>query len=131
MKFDKSRVYTALNADELKPGSKVILTDSIGSLKNSVRNDLYVTTLERILDESYMYRFLDSDHTEFALAYLVEEPAALKWTDLKIGDIIEYNNNQIQHIITGIDRSYGVHHLHYAGDWQDDENLQMYHKVEK
>lgn len=132
MKFDKSKVYTALNADELEVGSKVILADFIGSLKNSVRNDLYITTLKAIFDEDHMYRFLDSDNTEFALAYLVEEPVTLKWTDLKIGDIIEHNNNQTQYIITGIDRSkYNVHHLHYAGNWQDDEDLQMYHKVEK
>ena len=29
MEFDKSRVYTALNADELKVGSQVIVGDSV------------------------------------------------------------------------------------------------------
>jgi len=33
MEFDKSKVYTTLNADELKIGSKVIVADDLGTLK--------------------------------------------------------------------------------------------------
>lgn len=33
MDFDKSKVYTALNADELKLGSKVIVADDLKTLK--------------------------------------------------------------------------------------------------
>ena len=36
MEFDKSRVYTIVNADELKVGSKVIVADSLGLLKRLV-----------------------------------------------------------------------------------------------
>ena len=41
MKFDKSRVYTALNADELKVGSKVIVADSVRALKNAVKDPIF------------------------------------------------------------------------------------------
>lgn len=33
MKFDKNKVFTALNADELPIGSKVIVADNLASLK--------------------------------------------------------------------------------------------------
>ena len=36
MEFDKTRVYTALNADELKVGSRVIIGNTIEELKNRV-----------------------------------------------------------------------------------------------
>ena len=39
MEFDKSRVYTALNADELKVGCKVIIADDIASLCVCVKNE--------------------------------------------------------------------------------------------
>ena len=36
MEFDKNKVYTALNADELKVGSKVIVANYLESLKAQV-----------------------------------------------------------------------------------------------
>lgn len=36
MEFDKSRVYTAVNADELKIGSKCIFADTLGALSAKV-----------------------------------------------------------------------------------------------
>lgn len=36
MEFDKSRVYTVLNADELQIGSKVILGNTLSELKEAV-----------------------------------------------------------------------------------------------
>ena len=39
MEFDKSRVYTALNADELKIGSKVILGNTLSELKEAVETE--------------------------------------------------------------------------------------------
>lgn len=35
MEFDESRVYTALNADKLEVGSKVITADTLKQLKES------------------------------------------------------------------------------------------------
>ena len=39
MEFDKSRVYTAVNADELRAGDKVIVANSLYYLKKQVEED--------------------------------------------------------------------------------------------
>ena len=57
MEFDKSRVYTALNADELKVGSEVFLADNIGFLKKLVKDDAVTTNLVRVLGEETNSRF--------------------------------------------------------------------------
>ena len=36
MEFDKSKIYTAANADELKIGSKVVVADTLEDLKQCV-----------------------------------------------------------------------------------------------
>ena len=60
MEFDKSRVYTALNADELKVGSKVIVADSLQGLKDRVNkaasDDEYISRSVCILPETRPYR---------------------------------------------------------------------------
>lgn len=45
MEFLKERVYTALNADGLKIGSKVIIGDTIEGLRNRVHNGTSPLTL--------------------------------------------------------------------------------------
>ncbi|MGF7108213.1 hypothetical protein [Treponema pedis] len=45
MKFDKSRVYTALNAEELPIGSKCIFADSVKELKEGIRKNRFDTLL--------------------------------------------------------------------------------------
>lgn len=132
MEFDKSKVYTALNADELKPGSKVILADIISDLKRAVENDC-VVHLKEILSENYEHRFAEDDAVRpaYALAYLVEEPTSLKWTDLKIGDVIMNKHSQLKYMITGIDETGIEYHTHFSGEWQDDNYLCHFHKVEK
>jgi hypothetical protein len=79
MEFQKERVFTALNADELKPGSKVIVADSLSRLKR------YVTTGDRVIDtlsgidtEDVCCRFLVNG-SRYALAYLVSEPEEKDW----------------------------------------------------
>jgi hypothetical protein len=73
MEFDKTRVYTALNADELKPGDKVIVADQLAVLKQRVQEakEYSVVVLKKINGEDWGRRFglTMSDH---ALAYLVE-----------------------------------------------------------
>lgn len=71
MEFDKSRCYSALNADELKPGDKVIVADSIADLKEFVKDEGDVVELEDVYDENFKLRF-KANHTVFLLAYLVE-----------------------------------------------------------
>ena len=131
MKFDKSRVYTALNADELKVGSEVIVADNVRDLKNAVEDE-DVCILQNIASENSTFRFVSADNDEsYALAYLVEEPEEkkLKWTDLKIGDVI--TKEGMFAMVTQIDRN-DQGHLHiYAGVfWISDSALRDWEKVE-
>lgn len=73
MKFDKSRVYTVLNADELKIGSKVIVADDLLALKESVLKHRLPKTIEKVESEDCERRFLCDDGFHYTLAYLVEE----------------------------------------------------------
>ena len=73
MEFDDRRVCTALNADKLKVGSKVFLTDNIGFLKKLVKDDAITTNLVRILGEETNSRFEGSSDI-FSLAYLIAPP---------------------------------------------------------
>ena len=77
MQFDKSKVYTALNADELKIGSKVLLADTLSELKRLVENNVIPDTLEFVRAETYQMRFLSG--TGFNLAYLIASPAEPKY----------------------------------------------------
>lgn len=77
MKFDKSKVFSAVNADEVKVGSKGYFADNLKDLECMVDGGHY-HELTRILDESESCRFElraeDSDDLNFYLFYLVEEP---------------------------------------------------------
>ena len=77
MEFDKSRVYTAVNADELPIGSKCVLADTIQGLKERK----YIDTLTGIADESRVCRFVSEHGSDwkYALAYLIEPPAEPKY----------------------------------------------------
>lgn len=80
MEYDKSRVYTALNADELKPGSKVVVADNIATLESKVREGDNVQLLVGINNPNESARFLASVcpdkrlGTTWLFAYLVEPP---------------------------------------------------------
>lgn len=67
MKFDKSRVYTALNADELEKGDIVFVANSLYGLKhqNTVR------VIDLIDDETVQSRFDVGQGVCWALAYLI------------------------------------------------------------
>ena len=74
MEFDRSKVYTALNADELKIGSKVFAANCIDMLKRKVHDEDDIYEVKNIREESYERRFqLDHDGT-YPFAYLVSEP---------------------------------------------------------
>ena len=82
MTFDKSKVYTALNAYELPIGSKCIFADTIQCLRKQVENDdvqRYVHVLTGIRDDSEMERFGKDDCIAYALAYLIKPPAKPKY----------------------------------------------------
>lgn len=77
MEFDKSRVYTAVNADELPIGSKCVFADTIQGLKERK----YIDTLAGVADEGHECRFASEHGSDwkYALAYLIEPPAEPKY----------------------------------------------------
>ena len=71
MEFDKSRVYTALNADELHEGDMVIVANNLRDLKEFVQGCSLPVPLDEIIGERWTGRFrVEGD--SYALAYLVE-----------------------------------------------------------
>ena len=81
MEFDKSRVYTAVNADELKVGSKVICADTVKALRKKVQADdyaQYVQPFIRLYDNGYDVQFLADCYT-YNYAYLIEPPSKPKY----------------------------------------------------
>lgn len=132
MKFDKSRVYTALNADELPIGSKVIVADNLESLKKKVaafydENVIaYITEVCDIISENCEKRFkiVERNYDRclygyYGLTYLVAEPESkpnrikCNCETFKIGDILTDGN--IDCMILGIDRSSDSVYLPYIG----------------
>ena len=79
MEFNKSRVYTALNADELEVGSMVIVADVLQVLKNRVKNGnkCSIFKLDRVVDDTYRELFY-AIGISWALAYLVSPPESKK-----------------------------------------------------
>ena len=78
MEFDKSRVYTALNADELEVGSMVIVADSLQGLKDRLSkfafDENYAIRIGSILPETAIHRFKTSVGNEYPLAYFISPP---------------------------------------------------------
>ena len=68
MTFEKDRVFTALNADELKQGDKVIGGNTLADLKYKVG----IETLDTILDEGETYRFTTKEGEKWLMVLLVE-----------------------------------------------------------
>lgn len=82
MEFDKSRIYTAVNADELQIGSKVILSNVLSELKEAVEveKEEAIQNLAIIRGENEVLRFTgDKYHSGYTLAYLIEPPAEKKY----------------------------------------------------
>lgn len=138
MEFDKDKVFTALNADELKIGSKVIVASSIGTLKERVAayydsSDVdYVTIIKNIEIEKCDNRFTvaanDFIANYYPLAYLISEPNSVKCEDLKIGDII--SDGKMDYMVLGLNHSGGSVSdvfLPCIG-WRCDANLKNFYK---
>lgn len=131
MEFDNSKVYTALNADELEIGSKVTVANDIAHLKVFVHDD-FTCILEKVLDEESTYRFVANEGAPYSLAYLVSKPEEkkLEWTDLKVGDVIRHKESGVEYLITGIDKRNKGGHYYFADAWFSDSYLKEYEKVE-
>lgn len=79
MKFDKTRVYSICNADEVKVGSKGFFADNISDLKKKVSEGHELLTLVKIYGEKSATRFSISSISSYILFYLVEEPEEKKY----------------------------------------------------
>ncbi|MGI5076139.1 hypothetical protein E4N71_12100, partial [Treponema vincentii] len=119
MEFDKSRVYTALNADELKIGSRVILDNTLTKLKEAVEveKEEAIQNLAIIHGEDIMLRFTgDKYHSGYTLAYLIEPPkkpeyrpfasikVAMKAIKAHGGRVIKTNNMMSAFLVTEDDK---------------------------
>ena len=132
MEFQKERCFTALNADELKVGSKVIVADTLDDLKSRVRESDTSNWSGRLLSvfpEDCQYRFQFEDENKYALAYLVEEPEEkkLKWTDMKVGDVIKEGSATV--MVTIVDSSDYDCHIFAGCEWYSDKMLKKLEKV--
>ena len=120
MEFDKNRVYTALNADELELGSTVIVADSLQGLKDRVNKSAsdedYISRIGSILPETAIHRFKTLWGGEYPLAYLIsppKEPEYKPFSDTKTayktitahGGWIKQGS--VYHFVTGLDIGYG------------------------
>lgn len=88
MEFDKSRIYTVVNADEIKPGSAGYFADNIYSLQHAVQqNDKEcfgkVDYIKGIITG---FRFVADNGTCFSLFYLAEEQEEKKLRPFKNTD---------------------------------------------
>lgn len=80
MEFDKAKVFTAVNASEVKIGSKGYFSDSFGHLKELVSNNSLTHYGElTAIHPDYRYSRFEMDNTSnWLLFYLVEEPGVNK-----------------------------------------------------
>ena len=80
MEFDKSRVYTAVNADELPIGSKCIFADTVRGLRIKVeeRDTNRVETFYRLHNTGADNLFVGNNYA-YCYAYLIEAPNEPKY----------------------------------------------------
>lgn len=134
MEFDKSRIYTSVNAEDIKIGSRVVVADNLETLKQRLEEEDFVTLLN-IRGEEYSTRFVVPKYCPTALCYLVSEPEEkkLKWTDLKLGDKVRNKVcPTVSFLITGYDSDPSKErHVYIRGAWRSNEELAEWEKVEE
>lgn len=79
MEFNKAKVFTALNANEVKVGSRGFFAHNISDLKKKVNEGHELLTLVKIYGEKSATRFSISSISSYALFYLVGEPEEKKY----------------------------------------------------
>ena len=75
MEFDKAKVFTALNADEVMVGSKGYFANSIRILKETLKDSCAAAygEIDEIKDDSCAYRFSMKKNSAYCFFYLVKE----------------------------------------------------------
>ena len=81
MEFDESKVYTPINADKVKIGSKGYYADNLKTLKERVdsHSERWLGKVDKIYDTDSTYRFAIKNNTKSVLFYLVDEPEEKKY----------------------------------------------------
>lgn len=79
MEFDKSRVYSVANADDLQIGSECIFADTLYDLQQYVQEDSHIDELVRVRNSKENLRFEGKNWVHYVLAYLIEPPAEKKY----------------------------------------------------
>lgn len=83
MELDESKLFTLVNADKVKIGSKGYYADDLKTLKERInshsKNKEYFGEVDKIYDTGATYRFAIKNNTKFALFYLAEEPEEKKY----------------------------------------------------
>lgn len=76
MKFNVDKVYTSLNADKVKIGSKGYYADTLNCLKDKVKNGYNgsIGTIDEIKDDLYKNRFNIKGGNAYCLFYLLDDP---------------------------------------------------------
>ena len=135
MEFEKSRVYTALNADELPIGSKCVFADTIQDLRKKVESDSvqrFVYVLRSICDSSKMERFEEDDNAVFLLAYLIEPPAEPKYKPFesvdKAMEAIKKHGGWVSYkcfsfLVTAYDKARPDHAVCFSDNWYSLQDL--------
>lgn len=88
MEFDKSRIYTMVNADEVKLGSEGYFADNIYYLQQAVQHNEkgYFGKVEDIKDIGTGFRFVADNGTCFSLFYFIEVQEENKFRPFKNTD---------------------------------------------
>lgn len=88
MEFDKAKVFTVLNADEVKIGSSGYFADNLRSLRVAAEEECSRAygEIEEIMDNSYGCRFRKKNGDTYTLFYLAEEPWEKKFRPYKDTD---------------------------------------------
>ena len=123
MKFDKSRVYTALNADELPIGSKCVFADTVKALREEVETGDTVDVVRKFtglygcVEDYGDIQFSDGFYT-YNYAYLIEPPVEPKYKPFesvekameaikKHGGWVKDKKNNVQLLVVGFDDDNG------------------------
>ena len=78
MEFDMSRIFTAVNADELTVGSICFFESSVGDLRKMVAgtyNNCCAQVLKEVRSDTWACRFVNNDGIAYPLAYLLDRPS--------------------------------------------------------
>ena len=131
MEFDKSRVYTALNADELEVGSTVFVANTLAYLKEVVNAEhsnrrVKVDIIKNEWCDSRFY----ADSENWLLAYLISPPKEPKEPEYKPFSDTEtayktisahggwIKQGRTYHFVTGLDIGYGGDdEIQFFGSW--------------